>query len=227
MSGRLDVAAVLFDFDGTLADTAGDLGYALNLQLQAHGRPPVALDKLRPHVSQGARGMLRIGFGLHPQDADYPAMREEYLDLYERNMLRDTALFPQMRDLLLALEDRGLKWGIVTNKLERYTHPLVDALQLAEKAACVVCGDTAARAKPYPDPLLEASRRLNIPPQRCAYVGDDERDVQASLAAGMVPVVALYGYLGDGNEPQRWGANHYIGAPLELLNLLSEPPPVG
>jgi phosphoglycolate phosphatase len=226
MSGNLGVAAVLFDFDGTLADTAADLAYALNLQLEIHGHPPVPLERLRPHVSQGARGMLRIGFGLHPDHPAYPAMREEYLNLYETNLCRESALFPEMRELLAELDRRRLPWGIVTNKLERLTFPLVQALQLADTAQCVVCGDTAARAKPHPDPLFEASRRLNVDPRICAYVGDDERDVQASLAAGMIPVVALYGYLGDGNEPQHWGANHYIRTPFELLNLLSEPSPV-
>jgi len=219
--------AVLFDLDGTLADTAPDLAYVLNLQLRAHGFPELPVDTLRPYVSAGARGMLRAGFGLESGDAAYPELRDEFLDLYERNLLRETRLFPGMVELLDVLEQRAIAWGIVTNKLERFTLPLVAALGLSARAGCVVGGDTTGRAKPFPDPLLEASRRLGVDPGECGYVGDDERDVQASHAAGMTPVVALYGYLGDGKPPREWGAHAYIEHPLQLLKLLEAPPPVG
>jgi phosphoglycolate phosphatase len=219
--------AVLFDLDGTLADTAPDLAYVLNLQLRAHGCPELPVDALRPYVSAGARGMLRAGFGLEAGDAAYPILRDEFLDLYERNLLRETRLFPGMAELLDGLEQRAIAWGIVTNKLERFTLPLVAALGLAARAGCVVGGDTTVRAKPFPDPLLEASRRLGVEPGECSYVGDDERDVQASHAAGMTPVVALYGYLGDGKPPREWGADAYIEHPLELLKLLEASPSVG
>jgi N-acetyl-D-muramate 6-phosphate phosphatase len=212
--------AVLFDLDGTLADTAPDLAYVLNLQLRAHGCPQLPVTALRPYVSHGARGMLRAGFGLEAGDADYGALRDEFLDLYERNLFRETRLFPGMAELLDGLDRRAIAWGIVTNKLERFTLPLIQALGLGARAGCVISGDTAPRAKPHPDPLFEASRRLGVEPNECSYVGDDERDVQASQAAGMTPVVALYGYLGDGRPPQEWGARAYIEHPLELLKLL-------
>jgi phosphoglycolate phosphatase len=212
--------AVLFDLDGTLADTAPDLAYVLNLQLRRHARPELPVSALRPYVSHGARGMLRAGFGLETGDADYAALRDEFLALYEHNLFRETRLFPGIAELLDGLEERSLLWGVVTNKLERFTVPLIQALGLSARAACVVGGDTVSRAKPHPDPLFEASRRLGCDPAQCCYVGDDERDVQASQAAGMTPVVALYGYLGDGKPPREWGAQAYIAHPLELLSLL-------
>lgn len=216
-SGR----AVLFDLDGTLADTAADLAYVLNLQLTARGRTQLPVDVLRAHVSHGARGMLRMGFGVGPDDDAYAALRDEFLDLYGQNLYRDTRLFPGISELLGTLEQRGLAWGIVTNKMERFTLPLLQSLGLATRAGCIVGGDTTGRAKPHPDPLLEASRRLRIDPRECAYVGDDERDVQAGHAAGMTPVVALYGYLGEDKPPQEWGADLYIEQPLDLLKLLA------
>jgi phosphoglycolate phosphatase len=216
----LEERAVLFDFDGTLADTAPDLAYVVNLQLKAHGRPQLPVDALRQHVSHGARGMLRVGFGIAPEDAGYLELRDEFLDLYEKNLYRETRLFPGMLDVLTNLEERGMPWGIVTNKLERFTLPLVDALGLSSRAACVVSGDTTGRAKPHPDPLLEASRRIGVEATACVYVGDDERDVQAGQAAGMTPVIALYGYLGNGKAPHEWGADIFIGHPLDLLKLL-------
>jgi phosphoglycolate phosphatase len=223
---RFDVRAVLFDFDGTLADTAPDLAYVLNLQLKARGRPQLPVDALRQHVSHGARGMLRVGFGMTPEDAGYLDLRDEFLDLYEQNLYRETRLFPGMLDVLTGLEERGMPWGIVTNKLERFTLPLVDALGLTSRAGCVVSGDTTGRAKPYPDPLLEASRRIGIEARACAYVGDDERDVQAGHAAGMTPMIALYGYLGDGKAPHEWGADIFIDHPADLLKLLPAPAPM-
>jgi len=218
--------AVLFDLDGTLADTAPDLAHVLNLQLSARGLPELPVGALRRYVSHGARGMLRAGFGLQPEAAGYPALRDEFLDLYESNLFRETRLFPGMSELLTALEERCIAWGIVTNKLERFTRPLVEALGLTARAACVVGGDTTARAKPHPDPLLEASRRIGIDPRDCAYVGDDERDVQAGRAAGMTPMIAMYGYLGDGKPPQEWGADIFLEHPLDLLKLLPAPPPM-
>jgi N-acetyl-D-muramate 6-phosphate phosphatase len=219
----LDSRAVLFDLDGTLADTAPDLARVLNLQLRARGRPDVPDSALRQHVSHGARGMLRTGFGLGPEDAEYAALRDEFLDLYEEHLCEDTRLFPGMPEVLRMLEQRGIRWGVVTNKLERFALPLIQALGLATRAACVIGGDTSERAKPHPDPLLEASRRLGLEPRTCAYIGDDERDVQAARAAGMTPVIALYGYLGEGKPPREWGADLYIDQPLDLLKLLGTP----
>jgi len=222
-----DVAAVLFDLDGTLADTAPDLAYAVNQQRRMRHQPALPVSALRPHVSSGARGMLMAGLGLTPQDADYAAVREEFLQIYAGNLCRETRLFDGMHEVLIRLESHAIAWGIVTNKPSAYTLPLLEALGLGQRAACVICGDTTAHAKPHPAPLLEACARISVEPGRCTYVGDDERDVQAGVAAGMVPIVALYGYLGVQKPPQEWGAGLYISAPLDLLNLLGTPLSMG
>lgn len=214
------VRAVLFDLDGTLADTARDLGHVLNLQRLARGLEALPLERLRPVVSQGARGLLRVGFGLAPGQPGYEPMREEFLDLYSRNLVRHTRLFEGVAEVLDALERRGLLWGVVTNKHTRFTEPLLESLGLAQRAACVISGDTCARAKPHPDPLLEAARRLEAPASHCMYVGDDERDMQAGRDAGMRPVVALYGYLGENPAPHDWDADASIERPLALLDIL-------
>lgn len=214
------VDAVLFDLDGTLLDTAPDLARAVNRQRRERRLEPVPLARLRPAVSQGARGMLRVAFGLAPGDENYEAMREEFLAYYLADLCVETRFFAGMEFVLRTLEARGIAWGVVTNKLHRFTMPLLERMSLHERAACIVSGDTAARAKPHPDPLLEASRRIDVAPQRCLYVGDDERDVQAALAAGMVPVVALWGYLGEENPPEAWGARHLQAQPEDVLALL-------
>jgi len=220
MSAAPAISAVLFDLDGTLLDTAPDLARAVNRQRVERGLEPVALERLRPAVSQGARGMLRVAFDLLPGQDGYDAMREEFLAYYLADLCVETRLFPGMDTVLSTLETRGIAWGIVTNKLHRFTMPLLERMDLLQRPACIVSGDTTARPKPHPDPLLEASRRIEIPPGRCLYVGDDERDIQAAHAAEMVPVVALWGYLGDGNPPQAWGAAHLKAHPAEVLALL-------
>lgn len=212
--------AVLFDFDGTIADTAPDLAYALNVMRATRGLEPLPFEALRGFSSEGARGMLRRGFDRHPHHDDYAAMRTEYLDIYEANMLRESRLFDGMHAVLDHLEGAGIPWGIVTNKLERFALPLIDQMGLGQRAGCVIGGDTTPRAKPAPDPLLEAARRVKADPRRCLYVGDDLRDVQAALAAAMEPVVALYGYLGNEEPPHEWGANKYLDQPLDLLKYL-------
>lgn len=227
MSLRTAVGGVLFDLDGTLADTAADLAYALNLQRSARGLSEVPLDRLRPFASSGARGLLRAGFGLTPEHDAYPEMREEFLELYARNLVRETRLFDGMHQVLDRLESLGLPWGIVTNKLARFTQPLVQALGLGERARCVISGDTCSRAKPHPDPLLEAARRLELGAAHCIYVGDDERDVQAARAASMMAVIALYGYLGEDAAPEEWEADAAVEEPLALLKLLPAPLAMG
>jgi 2-phosphoglycolate phosphatase len=212
--------AVLFDLDGTLADTAADLGYVLNLQRTHRGLEELPLERLRPVVSQGARGLLRVGFGLTPGQEGYEPMRVEFLDLYASNLIRHTRLFDGMAQVLDALEQQGIAWGIVTNKQARFTDPLVEALGLASRAGCVISGDTCARAKPHPDPLLEAAVRVSVPACACIYVGDDERDIQAGRAAGMGAVAARYGYLGENGDPHDWDADAVIEQPLDLLALL-------
>ncbi|MBI2311230.1 MAG: phosphoglycolate phosphatase [Betaproteobacteria bacterium] len=214
------IRAVFFDLDGTLADTAPDLGYALNLQRRARGLPPVPLGEIRPQASNGARGLLNLGFGITPEDPSFEAMREEFLDFYEQNLCRHTALFPGVAELLAELERRGLAWGVVTNKPGRFTLPLLERLGIAPRAAAVVSGDTCARPKPDPAPLLEASRRAGILPEDGLYVGDDRRDVEASRAAGMRCIVATYGYLGDGGHPETWGAQGMIDRPQAVLGFI-------
>jgi N-acetyl-D-muramate 6-phosphate phosphatase len=214
------VQAVLFDFDGTVADTAPDLAYALNVMREQRGLEALPLEQLRGLASEGARGMLRRGFGLHPHHEAYGTMREEYLNIYEANMLRETKLFSGMAELLDALDARGIAWGIVTNKMERLAVPLIGMMGLAQRAGCIIGGDTTGKPKPAPDPLYEAARRVAADPRCCLYVGDDLRDVQAALAAGMEPVVALYGYLGNDQPPEQWGASKYLKDPTDLLNYL-------
>lgn len=214
------IRAVLFDLDGTLADTAPDLAAALNALLGEHGRAPVPLERTRPLTSAGARGMLQAGFGIAPGAPEYEPLKARFLELYGGSVCVETRLFPGMEELLAALERRGLRWGVVTNKPERFTTPLLAALGVLHRAACVVSGDTTERAKPHPDPLLHAASALALAPAACLYVGDDLRDVQAARAAGMPVVAAGYGYLGDGGECGSWQADGIIEHPLETLNFL-------
>ena len=216
------VRSILFDLDGTLADTAPDLAFALNQLRIVRGMPELSVGDLRMHASSGARGLLHQGFGISPADAGYTEMRDEFLDIYESNLARSSALFPGVPSLLDEIEDRGMAWGIVTNKAERFTFPLLRALELMERAGCVICGDTTPYAKPHPAPMVEALSRLGAVASECIYVGDDERDVQAGHAAGMNVVVVRYGYLGNGRPPEEWGADLYVDAPGELVPVLFE-----
>lgn len=216
----MNARAVLFDLDGTLADTAPDLAGALNRLLAERQRAPIPLAVTRKHTSSGARGMIGAGFGMKPDHPDYPALRDRFLELYESFICVDTILFPGMEELLRQLEAAGIEWGVVTNKAERFTFPLLEKLGITARAGCIVGGDTTARAKPFPDPLLHAAKLIDIDPRECLYVGDDLRDIQAAHAAGMRSVAACYGYLGDGEPPQRWGADLLIEHPLELCRHL-------
>jgi len=218
------IQAVFFDLDGTFADTAPDLGHAINLMRAARQLPPVPLEKTRPVTSMGARGLLGAGFGITPEHPDYPAMRDEFLNLYENNLCRNTTLFPGMAELLDALEVRGLQWGIVTNKAERFAIPLIDQLGYAKRSACVIGGDTTGKLKPHPDSLFAAVTAINVSASDCMYVGDDERDVQAGRAAGMRTIAVRYGYL-NGSDPASWGADAVIDAPIDMLNYLAMPRP--
>jgi phosphoglycolate phosphatase len=213
------IKAALFDLDGTLADTAPDLTYALNRVRSARGLPPLPLAATRPYASQGARGLIGAGFNLHPGDPGYDALRDEFLANYAANLRRETRLFAGIPELLDRLEARGLLWGVVTNKAERFTLPLLDLLEVRSRAACVIGGDTTGRIKPHPEPLLAASRALRLAPDACIYLGDDERDVEAGRAAGMTTAVAMWGYL-NGQAPETWNADINIEQPLELLRFL-------
>ncbi|MDP2963601.1 MAG: HAD-IA family hydrolase [Sulfurimicrobium sp.] len=214
------IKAVLFDLDGTLADTALDLGFALNEQRRRHGLAQLPHARIRPYASHGTIGLLDVGFGLTPEDQRFPSMKAEYLELYTANLCRLTCLFEGMAETLEALERRGIAWGVVTNKPARFTDPLMAALGLSERAASIISGDTCAHPKPHPEPLLCASREIAVEPQQCIYLGDAERDMEAAIAAGMLPVVARYGYLGADDRPEQWGAQETIEHPAELLRLL-------
>lgn len=208
---------ILFDLDGTLVDTAHDLAYALNLQRVRHGLAELPLDVIRPYASHGSKGLLAIGFDLSDTDDTFASMRDEYLAIYDEVLTRKPILFDGISELLARLEANNIPWGVVTNKPRRFTQPLMQSIGLLARAACVVSGDDAARPKPYPDTLLMACKQAGVNPQQCWYVGDAERDIQAGKAAGMQTVVALYGYLSKTDQPEAWGADQAIQAPLDLL----------
>ncbi len=215
-----NVRAVLFDLDGTLIDSAPDLGAAADKMRVDRGLPSLPLEGYRHMAGAGARGMLGIAFGMTPDHPEYDVMREEFFRNYERCMTERTRAFQGVGELIESLLGQGLAWGVVTNKSMRFTGPLVQAMPLFASAGAVVGGDTTPHPKPHPAPLLEAARRLSLNPQDCVYVGDDERDVAAGRAAGMATVAAGYGYLGANAEARRWGADAHIASPLELLGLL-------
>jgi 2-phosphoglycolate phosphatase len=211
--------AVLFDLDGTLADTAPDLAYALNCMRISRQLPALPVSVTRAYTSMGARGLLSVGLGVTPENSNYEALREEFLSNYAANLCRESCLFPGMADLLDEIERRGLRWGVVTNKAERYTHPLLERLGVHQRAACVVGGDTTPHIKPHPASLFEAARRMGLHARYCIYVGDDRRDVDAGRAAGMKTIVAKFGYL-HGNDPENWAADAMIDTPAGLLQHL-------
>jgi len=215
-----DVAAVLFDLDGTLIDSAPDLGAAADKMRLDRGLPSLPLELYRPMAGAGARGMLGVAFGITPDHAGYAELREEFFTNYENCMTQRTYAFSGIAELIDQLLERGLAWGVVTNKAARFTRPLTQGMNLFSTARAVVAGDTTPHAKPHPAPLLEAARLLSLEPCHCVYVGDDERDVAAGRAAGMRTVAASYGYLGGSADTRHWGADAHIHSPLELLALL-------
>jgi len=213
-------AAVLFDLDGTLIDSAPDLANAANWLRAQHDLPPLPYAQLRPMVGSGARGMVGVAFGVRPADERFEGLRDAFLARYAEALLQDTTVFADVQPLLAALEGASLPWGIVTNKATRFAQPVVQGLTLHTRAGTLVCGDTTPHAKPHPAPLLEAARRLGVAPQDCIYVGDDLRDVQAGQAAGMRTVAVRWGYLGVGERIEDWGADLVVESPDQLLNWL-------
>ncbi len=213
-------AAVLFDLDGTFADTAPDLGRAVNAMRTARGLAPVPLADTRSVTSLGARGLLGVGFGIGPEHADYLAMRDEFLRIYENNLCCDTVLFPGMAELITRLEQRKITWGIVTNKAERFAIPLMQQLGYATRAACIIGGDTTPHMKPHPAPLFAAAKVIGCAPEQCIYVGDDERDILAGKAAGMRTIAVRFGYL-NGSTPENWGADSVVDSADDILNQLN------
>lgn len=215
------INTILFDLDGTLVDTAPDLGHALNIQLNRHGKPALSDAAIRPFASHGSRGLIGLGFGITPKDDGFIAMRDEYLSIYDTVFTRSPALLDGIADLLQAIENKGLKWGIVTNKPRRFTQPLIKSMGLDKRAACVVSGDDAPQPKPSPATLLLACEEVDAKPENCIYLGDAERDIQAGKAAGMKSVVALFGYIDVTDKPEEWGADALISAPMDLLTMIS------
>jgi len=211
--------AVLFDLDGTLIDSAPDLGAAADKMRTDRGMSSLDYALYRPMAGSGARGMLHVAFGITETHADYEAFKNEFLDNYQNAMTVKTSVFDGVDALLNKLQHHGLLWGVVTNKHQRFTLPLSQQMDLFKTAGAVVSGDTTPHAKPHPAPLFEGARLLGLPPQDCWYVGDDERDIVAGKAAGMVTVAANYGYLGVETEVLQWGADFVIHHPLELADL--------
>lgn len=214
---KRSLAAVLFDLDGTLLDSAPDLAGTANDMRSERGLAALPYERLRVHASSGARGMLGAAFDLRPEAAQYEAMRAEFIARYEQRMLQTTRVFDAVLPMLEVLEARGLAWGIVTNKALRLAAPMVRAFGLEARAGVLIGGDSTPHTKPHPAPLLEAARGLALAPERCAYVGDDARDIAAGRAAGMATVVAGWGYLGEAARPEAWGADAVIEAPHQLL----------
>jgi N-acetyl-D-muramate 6-phosphate phosphatase len=219
---RSQIRAVLFDLDGTLLDTAPDMIDALNTLLAQQGRAPLPYMLARTQVSHGSTGMLKQAFPDIPQGDAFEQLRTRFLSLYSARIAQETVLFPGCDTVLDALAQQGIAWGIVTNKPAFLTEPLLKALDLAQRAGCVVSGDTLAERKPHPAPLLHAAQLLALPPQQCVYVGDAQRDVQSAHAAGMQVLLALYGYLGPEDQPDSWQADVQIRSPVEILQWLKQ-----
>ena len=212
--------AILFDLDGTLADTAPDLAAAVNYLRTMRGLDPTPYDVLRPTASAGARGMIGAAFGLVPGDDGYEELRMQWFDRYQSAMAVHSTRFDGIDELLAGLLEDGMAWGIVTNKPARFTDPLLPQIGLAH-AGCIISGDTTPHAKPHPAPLLEGARRLGLAPEACWYVGDDLRDIEAGRAAGMVTVACAWGYCGA-DAPRSWGADFLLDTPTDLLTMLRD-----
>jgi len=214
------IKTVLFDLDGTLADTAPDLAFALNAVLQEQGREPLAYDDIRPVVSHGGIALIKHGFNIDESHADFQPLRQRLLDIYRANIARETRLFDGMTELIAQLEQRGLNWGVVTNKPEWLTEPLLEALGVRQHAAAVVSGDTLPERKPHPAPMLLACQQAGSEAEQCLYVGDAQRDIEAGRNAGMRTLVALFGYIGNSDTPANWQADGMVNSALEILDWL-------
>jgi len=221
---RKDVNSVLFDLDGTLLDTAPDLASALNAVLAGQGHEPLPEDVIRPHVSKGARELVRLGFGIADDDPRMQPLWRQLVDVYLEHIADRTRLFEGMDEVLDRIERAGGKWGVVTNKPSWLTAPLMRKMDLAGRAACIVSGDTTPNRKPHPEPVLYACRQAGVTPARCVFVGDDRRDVQAGRGAGVRTLVALFGYIDTGQDPASWGADGLLESAAELSAWLDAPP---
>jgi phosphoglycolate phosphatase len=214
------VSTVLFDLDGTLADTAPDLGYAINALLAEHQRPPLPFEAIRPVASHGSPGLIKLAFGITSQQPEYESLRKRFLELYAARVCHETVLFTGMSDVLAALAVRKMKWGVVTNKPAFLTEPLLRILAPTPPPVCIVSGDSTRNRKPHPEPMLLACKQAGVEPGECVFVGDAERDIQAGRDAGMQTLVALFGYISEDDKPQDWGADAMIHHPRELIGWL-------
>jgi len=213
---------VLFDLDGTLADTAPDMAQALNLLLKEKDYQPLPFDTIRPWVSHGGLALVRLGFGEERGDVKLENLRQRFLEIYAENLCRETRLFPGIPQLLAILSENGFNWGVVTNKPGYLTEPLVAQLTIQPPPACIVSGDTTTNRKPHPEPMLLACNQAGSDPHECLYVGDAERDIHAGKQAGMKTLVALFGYITDSEDPETWGADGMIRAPMEVFDWLKQ-----
>jgi phosphoglycolate phosphatase len=211
------IQTVLFDLDGTFADTAPDLADALNRTLEKHNKPRMAYELIRPVVSHGGRALIELGFGITETSPEFEELRQDLLAFYKDEIAQHTQLFPGVSELIAALSQKNMCWGIVTNKPSWLTDPLMNSLRVDHQACCIVSGDTLAEKKPHPAPLLFASSKCNSRVQNCLYIGDAERDIIAGNRAGMLTMVALYGYIGKNDNPSNWQADSYVHSPQEIL----------
>ncbi len=211
------IKGVFFDLDGTLADTAPDLAYALNTLRKEQQLVPLPYADIRPVVSHGATALLRLGFDVGPGHISYDFLRQRLLEIYNAHLTYKTRLFPGMAALLQALEDRRIPWGVITNKPGWLTEPLMEGLGLAQRAACIVSGDSTPNTKPHPGPMLHACRQTGLEGEQCLYVGDARRDIEAGNSAGMKTLVALFGYIGADDAPETWQADGLVERPLDIL----------
>ncbi len=216
------IQAVLFDLDGTFADTAPDLADALNKTLVSHQYEPLAFDIIRPVVSHGGKALVELGFKINDSDARFDDLRRELLSYYQQDLVKHTQVFPGLMQCVAELVAQNIKWGIVTNKPAWLTDPLMASLMLEHEPCCIVSGDTVKERKPHPAPLLHACQLCNVHHANTIYVGDAERDIIAGRRAGMYTVVARYGYIGIDDAPESWQADAEIHHPDELLPLLDQ-----
>ena len=212
--------SVLFDLDGTLADTAPDLANALNNVLTEHGKSPLPLQTIRYEVSNGASALIKLGFSIESNHPEFESLRLRLLELYAQAIAVETRLFDGMHEVLSALETMNIRWGVVTNKPSRFTNPLIDALALSHRAACVICGDTLERKKPHPEPILHACNIVGCKPHEAIYVGDAQRDIEAGKRAGTKTLVALFGYINEQQQPRQWGADGMVESPQDIIRWL-------
>jgi len=220
------IKTVLFDLDGTLADTAPDLAFALNQVLveqgREQGRAPLPFETIRPEVSHGGIALIRLGFHIEPEHPDFDPLRQRLLKIYRDNIARETRLFPGMANLLNHIEQNNMNWGVVTNKPGWLTEPLMEALGLNQRTVCIVSGDTCTHRKPHPEPILHACQLAGSETQHCVYIGDAQRDIESGQRARMRTIVALFGYIGDNDNPHQWQADAMLDTPQAIINWLKK-----